>query len=61
MYRDCFPFYAKICVESEPFFRIWEGIPYKHKNKIVFERRYLGYLVYFTVIFFVKNLKPKRN
>jgi hypothetical protein len=36
MYWDCFPFYAKSCVESEGvFFVFWEG---KHKNKIVFEK-----------------------
>jgi hypothetical protein len=37
-------------------FVFWEG---KHKNKIVLERQYRGYLVYFTIIFSVKNLKPK--
>jgi hypothetical protein len=51
-------FTQKVVLEVSVFFVFWKG---NHTNKIVFARRYLGYLVYFTIIFFVKNLKPKWN
>jgi hypothetical protein len=57
MSRDCFSFHAKSCIESERvFFVFMEG---KLKNKIVFQRGYLGYLVFFTIKFLSKILNQK--